>query len=81
MPRCWYTYTGGNALEPSSHFRSSTKPSCLTGPSICAIYAPSCDISPSPFSQNMQNYISNALTTQVPQPSGVGNKKYVYLKA
>ena len=82
MARTWYSYVGGNPLEPSSYFRSTTKPGCLTGPSICAVYAYNGDVNPSFFSTNLQNYITNGLSTQQPQPQGgAGVKKYVYLKA
>jgi len=80
MARTWYSYVGGNELEPSSYFRSTIKPSCLTGPNICAIYAYNGDTNPSAFSQRLQDYISNALINQTPQPSGPGVKKFVYLK-
>ena len=81
MSRCWYVYIEGNALEASSYVRANIKPGCLTGPIICAVYAPNCDIQPSPFSANMQKYIINALLTQVPQPLETGRKKHVYLRA
>jgi len=81
MARTWYSYVSGNALEPSSYFRSVTKPGCITGCSICAIYQYNGDINPSPFSSNMQNYITNALITCISQPSSPpGAKKYVYAK-
>lgn len=81
MARSWYSYVGGNPQEPSSYFRASVKPGCITGTTICAIYAPNGDTNPSPFSSNVQRYISDALINLTPQPSlPVGSKKYVYLK-
>ena len=81
MARIWYSYVGGNALQPGSYFRTTTKPSCTTGTAICAIYSLNGDTNPSPFSSNLQSYISNALTQLVPQPAVPGAKKYVYLKS
>ena len=80
MARIWYAYVGGNPQEPSSWFRATVKPSCVTGSNLCAIYAYSGDINPAPFSINLSNYISNALISSVPQPSIPATKKYIYLK-
>jgi len=86
MGRVWYIltgWTGSNPFETSSYWYipGNLKPGCLTGTSICAIYAYNGDINPYPLSANIQNYISNALSTQVPQPIGPGAKKYVYLRS
>jgi len=81
MARTWYSYVSGNPLEISSYFRSTTKPTCLVGPQVCAVYAYNGDLNPSAFSSNLQDYIQNGLSTQVPQPSvGPGTKKYLYMK-
>ncbi|MDO7743209.1 MAG: hypothetical protein MUP99_05525, partial [Pedobacter sp.] len=56
-------------------------PGCAVGTVICAIYVPNGGRTPiSPLPDSIQQYLSNARSTLVPQPQGVGLKKYVYLR-
>lgn len=83
MARCWYAYNGfGDPFLASSYFLMSTKPGCINGCTVCAIYTPACDINPSsPLSQNMLTYIANLLATCIAQPQDSNRfKKYVYGK-
>lgn len=86
MARCWYGFLdgGGNfsPLDSSKYFKTSIAFGCLIGTKICTVYVPDCDWYPSSFfSTNLQNYISNALISGIPQPTfPIGAKKYVYLK-
>ncbi|MBB5637832.1 hypothetical protein HDE68_003757 [Pedobacter cryoconitis] len=84
MARVWYSYIGsGSPFLAANYFRAAVKPGCINGSNICAIYAYNGDINPqAPFSTNLNNYISNALLTNLPQPQDSGNaKRYVYLKS
>lgn len=83
MARYWYAYVGGLIGDPrlSANYSITTvKPSCLAGKNVCAIYAPSGDISPStPLSINLLIYLSNSKVSGVAEPQQPGSKKYVYL--
>lgn len=86
MARSWYGYIGGPTGDPrlaSDYTIITGKPACITGPNVCAIYAPGLDLSPNaPLSTNMLLYISNARVSGVPEPqSPTGTKRYVYLRA
>ncbi len=82
MKRVWYAYLGGNHFEASSYVKITTRHGCLCGTQICAIYLPDHGFRPEePFSKNMQQYISDALVTQMIQPEDPYQaKKYVYLR-
>ena len=76
----WYAYLGfGDPLNPANYRLSSIKPSCFVGEDLCAIlldqtnYIP-CDIEP------VDLYIKNALITQFPQSTGIGVKRFVYMR-
>lgn len=58
------------------------KPGCVSGASVCAIYAGDCGPSPvSPLSSNILTYIADALGELVAQPQlPVGSKYFVYMK-
>ncbi|MGY0036930.1 hypothetical protein [Pedobacter sp. NJ-S-72] len=85
MARNWYTYVGGALGDPrlsSGYSLLTTKPACMSGNIICAIYTGNGDISPTtPLSLNLLNYISNANASGVPEPQRpLGAKKFVYLR-
>ena len=77
----WYAYTGvGDPTLSTSYRLSSIKPACTgVGPSICAIYLNQTDSIPSTF-DGLSTYIANALLSLTAQPTGVGNKRFVYVK-
>jgi len=82
MAKSWYAYLGnGSPLSVVNYAVTSIDPNCLDGCSICAIFTNGNSIPTSPFSKNMQTYISNALTNFQAQPQSRGTKKYVYLKS
>ncbi|SDM27657.1 hypothetical protein SAMN05421820_103388 [Pedobacter steynii] len=79
----WYVYSGWGDPFLSPNYRLvTTKPACTVGSQICCIYLNSNDVIPPQFNgtDNMVTYIANALLTQVPQPTGVGVKRFVYLR-
>lgn len=83
MARSWYAYLGfGDPTSFSTYARLTVKHSCLCGDKICAIYVDADTFRlESPLSENLQEYIRNALITGQLQPeSPRGTKKYVYLK-
>ena len=83
MSKAWYVFMGGlDTTSQSSYVRLYAKHDCLCGTEICAIYIKDSGFHPSePFSQNMINYIKDALLTGRMQPSLPYNaKKYVYLR-
>lgn len=84
MARSWYAYLGfGEPTSFSSYARLTVKHSCLCGNRICAIYVAADTFRlESPLSENLQQYIRDALITGQLQPeSPSGTKKYVYLKS
>ncbi|MGY0036923.1 hypothetical protein [Pedobacter sp. NJ-S-72] len=84
MARLWYTFIGGN--DPTNflnYYKISVKHECLCGNQICAVYVAGNGNShpDTNFSQNIQQYIKDALSTGQIQPEIPFNtKKYVYLK-
>lgn len=82
MSKSWYAFIGGDPTNLISYYHLTVKHGCLCGDTICAIYAESEGLHPrTPFSENMQEYILQALTTGQLQPQVPYNaKKYVYLK-
>ena len=79
----WYTFINccDGALTATNYRLSTVKPSCLTGKEICSVYLN--DTNPTPSSAQLAfvvTYISNALATQSPQPTGVFVKPFVYLR-
>ncbi|NQX37622.1 hypothetical protein SAMN05421820_103384 [Pedobacter steynii] len=77
----WYAYSGNGDPFLSPNYRATTvKPICTTGEEICAIYLSDNDEIPAQF-DGMTTYIANALVTLVPQPTGVGVRRFVYLRA
>lgn len=85
MARFWYAYNGvGNPFEASNYERAESliHPSCRTGTIVCAIYATGSisGLSPDePFSSNLREYITLALTSQgVPIPDS--GKRYIYMR-
>ena len=84
MAKYWFGYIGTGDPTIAFNYRILTvKPGCLNGNVSCAIYAESGDGFPNvPLSDNLQQYITNALATLVAQPQDSGTaKKFVYLKA
>ncbi|MBB5646282.1 hypothetical protein HDE70_002570 [Pedobacter cryoconitis] len=83
MARTWYSYNGvGDPLLISSYNLIATKPACINGSKICAIYAYNGGSSPTVFSTRLRAYIANLQVTIVAQPdSSISNKKYVYGRA
>lgn len=85
MAKYWYAYNGTGDPFIASNYQILNPPStphCVTGTTICAIYATGSgdNLTPNaPFSSNIQQYIALALTDQnLPQPSG--DQFYVYLR-
>jgi hypothetical protein len=78
----WYTYISGDPRVAGSYYLSTMTPTCLTGTQICAVFITDTNQIPSQanLDPRLQN-ISNALMTQVPQPTGIGVKRLVYLKS
>lgn len=84
MVKSWYAYIGvGDPTAFSSYARLTVQHSCLCGNTICAIYVTGDTFRlESPLSENLQQYIRNALITGQLQPeTPAGTKKYVYLKS
>ena len=82
MPNSWYSYNGTGDIFLANNYRLMTdKPGCAVGTVICAIFAPEGGRTPiSPLPESIQTYLSNARATLVPQPQGIGSRKYVYLR-
>jgi len=86
MANSWYSYLGAgkDPLVPASYRRITTRPQCVCGPHLCAIYLQGeTGVTPSTaLSTNMLNYISNALTIGGPAPTLPGGalKIFVYMK-
>lgn len=82
MSRLWYAYLSTeDPFSNLNYFKTTVKPNCLCGDTICAISAPDNGFNPSPFSENLQRYIKDALATGQMQPQHPYNAtKYVYLK-
>ena len=81
--RAWYVYKGPSfAIElPGSYVLATTPPACLNGNQLCAIYALAGLSTPQVISNNLQEYISNALISFVSQPtSPLGSRSFVVLK-
>ena len=83
MARFWYSYNGvGDPILIASYNLTSTKPNCINGGQICAIYTPSGGSSPSVLSTNIRTYIADLQLTLVARPdASPGIKKYVYGRA
>jgi hypothetical protein len=77
----WYAYLGfGDPTLPTSYRLMNFKPTCTgVGGQICAIYLNDTNAIPSAFN-GVSIYISNALGTLTAQPSGVGQKRFVYVR-
>jgi hypothetical protein len=83
MARSWYAYNGvGDATLAQNYSIAATTPGCISGSTICAIYAPADGPTPTaPLSANMRRYIASGLTTGISQPQLPGTPKpFVYLK-
>jgi len=82
MARFWYCYLGsGSTTDPANYMLHEGTPECLAGNTICAVLAPAGALFPqAPFSTNIQVYIINASSTNVPQPNLPGAKYYLYKK-
>ena len=89
MARYWYAFIPPGAgaqpqLNPVNYRLAnpsdSVPPGCnLVGGQICSIYAPAGDITPdSPFSTNLTNYITQALSSSAAKPST--GQVFVYVK-
>ncbi|SHG10531.1 hypothetical protein [Pedobacter caeni] len=76
----WYAYNGiGDPFIPSSYVKTTTNPTCTTGPFVCAIdLVDSTTIPTTAFNYNRLDYIANGLATLTPQPTG--SQIYLYLK-
>ncbi len=79
----WFGYNRtGDPTLPSSYYRVYATPTCTSGCEICAIYLDDDSVgNPGPIPAEVKNYINDSLVTQVPQPSGGSNKRFVYLKS
>ena len=77
----WYTFTGccDGVFDESKYRLSTVKPTCQVGKEICVVYLNQNSNIPSSLS-TVETYIANALATQIPQPTGVGVKRFVYLR-
>jgi len=83
MARAWYVFMGGDdPLLSSRYIKIRSKPTCLCGDIICAIYAPDNGLRlAAPLSEHLCDYIKKALSTGMIQPEyPFGSKKYVYLR-
>ncbi|WP_367868001.1 hypothetical protein [Pedobacter sp. WC2423] len=80
MARFWYSYNGiGDPILPTSYNQALVKPTCITGPVVCAIYSPGAFNPTSPLSSRLRTYIANIQLALIPQPdSNLASKKYVY---
>ena len=76
----WYVYIGGDPTLTTSYRLSTVKPSCVNGEQVCDIYMNQTDGVPVTFDNNLTTYIANALATQTAQPTGIGVKRFVYMK-
>lgn len=86
MIKSWYAFIGGDdVFNPMNYIRltNGSKHICLCGDKICAVYLPDNGRHPqSPISDNLQNYITNALVSGQLQPQiPWASKKYVYLRS
>ncbi len=71
MAKNWFAYDGrGNPNLPASYARANVEPNCTGGCNICAIYLNDESLGNPGSLAEVQDYISNALITQVPQPTG-----------
>ncbi len=74
-----FCYNGfGPVDNPSSYIYRPSKPRCVNGFTLCAIYAIYTSVGPSVISSNLQSYIANVLFSGVAQPNGLGQKPYAY---
>lgn len=91
MPRAWYVFNGsttGDATYAAGNYRvlnNGNKPACVNGFQVCAIYVyyPGTvkPLNPFPLSENIKQYITDGIGTQVAQPQRPNNsKRYVYLR-
>ena len=91
MARAWYIFNSNlndNGQYAISNYRiigHGTKPACVNGLQICAIYVsfPGTEKPSYPLalSNNITQYITDAIATQVAQPQiPTDAKRYVYLK-
>ena len=91
MARYWYAFIPpGAGLQPQfnpANYRlaepaTQVPNGCVSiGGQICSIYAPSGGETPSsPFSSNLEDYITDALAGSTAQPLGAGVRKFVYVK-
>jgi len=89
MPRTWYLFNcdpSPNApYLPANYRRLTVKPTCTTGPHVCAInvFYPGSTaplFPPSPLSNNIQQYITDGIATLLPQPQlPLNTKIFVYM--
>ncbi|RAJ35445.1 hypothetical protein [Pedobacter cryoconitis] len=83
MARSWYAYNGvGDPVTLSSYNFAFSKPACISGGRLCAIYATGTGVNPSVISANLRGYIADVQLTLVARPDGsAAIKKYAYGKA
>jgi len=75
--RYWYTFTGGNNLQPSNYTLFTGTKGCLDGPEICAVYALYAgDTHPASIGPNLTSYIGAIPSSHVAEPRGF--TPYVY---
>lgn len=88
MAKYWFLYrpdTGLQIDDPQAYRQISRSvvgvPPCLTGPDICAVYAlgttGTVGSLPAAFFFNLQTYITDSVSTNIPLPAG-GPKYFVY---
>jgi len=64
MANCWYAYNGvGDPTKSVSYSLASSLDNCLDGCTLCGIFAPNCNATPAPLSEDLKTAIANALTT------------------
>jgi len=83
MKRSWYAFYGGDdPLNEKNYIKMPVGPLCLCGDKICAIYVYSESRQLNqPLTNNLQQYIKDALATRFIQPEyPFDAKKFVYLK-
>ncbi|WP_316747214.1 hypothetical protein [Pedobacter gandavensis] len=82
MAKNWFAYDGvGNPNLPASYTRMTLAPNCTSGVNICAIYLNDESLGNPGSLADVQDYISNALATLIPQPQDGATKRFVYLKS
>lgn len=81
--RNWYAYDGiGNPFMHTSYYRITVKPTVVRGEKLGAILGINDCHCPSLLSENLRQYIADALFSGQAQPNAAGpdNRYFVYMK-